>query len=65
VLVFCQCVAMVMSFKNIKKYIFMRKKENKNKDNLVINVNFNHEYIMNIKKIQNWEKNWHSKFKES
>jgi hypothetical protein len=34
-----------MSFKNIKIHIVMKKKENKNKDNLAINVNFNHEYI--------------------
>jgi hypothetical protein len=39
-----------MSFKNIKKYIFMwKKKENENEDNLVINVNFNHEYINSVK----------------
>jgi hypothetical protein len=27
----------------------MWKKGNKNEDNLVININFNHEYIINIK----------------
>jgi hypothetical protein len=35
----------MMSFKNIKKKLyFYVKKRKKNKNNLVINVNFNHEY---------------------
>jgi hypothetical protein len=28
----------------------VKRKENKNEDNLVINVNFNHEYIINVNK---------------
>jgi hypothetical protein len=31
----------------------MKKKENKNEDNLVININFNNEYIINVKYMQN------------
>jgi hypothetical protein len=41
---------MVMSFKNIKKIMSSCEKNgNKNEHNLVTNVNFNHEYIINVK----------------
>jgi hypothetical protein len=48
-LVFYFHVAMMMFFKNIKIYIFMWKENNKNKNNLVINIIFNHGYIINVK----------------
>jgi hypothetical protein len=61
-----------MSFKNIKKIISSCEKWNKNEDNLIINVNFNYEYIINIRiesktqnlrkvKIHNW---WQSNKKK-
>jgi hypothetical protein len=40
----------MMSFINIKFISSYEKKGNKNKDNLVININFNQEYIITINK---------------
>jgi hypothetical protein len=48
ILVSCPWIATVMSFKKYKYSYLHVKKERK--DNLVININFNHEYIINIKK---------------
>jgi hypothetical protein len=48
-LVYYPYVVTVMFLENIKFYIFIRKKRNKNEDNLVININLNHKYINNVK----------------
>jgi hypothetical protein len=51
ILVFCSyiAIAMIMSFKNNINLYFHKKKRNKNKDNLVINIDFNHKYIIIVK----------------
>jgi hypothetical protein len=40
---------MMMFFKNIKIISSCENKRNKNENNLVINENFNHGYIINVK----------------
>jgi hypothetical protein len=37
----------------------LKKKRKKNEANLVININFNYGYIINVKWIQNWDESWH------